>query len=99
MLDESQFKLIDKLIQAALTAVDPENVVKNALDLKNSILKIQNQPFDLSEFEHIYLIAFGKASLKMAKATDDLIGRFITGGIIVSKKKNSEIIYKYLQEN
>lgn len=91
MLDESQFKLIDELIRVALTAVDPENVVNNALDLKNSILKIQNQPFDLSEFEHIYLIAFGKASLKMAKATDDLIGRFITGGIIVSKKKNSEI--------
>ncbi len=93
MLDESQFKLIDELIRAALTAVDPENVVNNALDLKNSILKIQNQPFDLSEFEHIYLIAFGKASLKMAKRRtmpDDLIGRFITGGIIVSKK-NSEI--------
>ncbi len=78
-------KAVELIIQAALHAVDPHQVVRNSMQMNGSFLQIQGKSVDLASYEHVFLIAIGKASQKMTKAGDDLFGNFVTKSIVLSK--------------
>jgi glycerate-2-kinase len=68
--------------QAALYAVQPRKLVQSALVLNDSILKVGNLSFDLQTFKHIYVVGGGKASGEMASALEQMLGKWITQGIV-----------------
>jgi glycerate-2-kinase len=82
--------------EAALTVVQPQKLFQSKLTLNGSLLKICNETFDLQKFNHIYVVGGGKASGEMAAALEQVLGNWVTRGIVNvpkgSKPKTQKIV-------
>lgn len=67
------------IYQAALGAVSPQEMVKNNLLFHQNILSIKEREYAVDK--NVYVVAFGKAVLGMAKAVDDILGGQIVRGV------------------
>ena len=72
----------ETIFNSALSAVNAFSAVKDHCRLKENILYINQIPFNLNLYEHIYVIGAGKASAEMAAAMEDILAEKITTGII-----------------
>lgn len=75
------------LIEAAIDSVQSENVLKKNFSLEQNALKIQNRIFDLSGFERVFLIAFGKGSADISKHIETTLGKKLTRGFCIDTVK------------
>jgi glycerate-2-kinase len=69
-------------LESALKAVDPKQLIKSRLFLKNSMLKIDMYSFDLAKFQNVYVIGGGKASGAMAEILEQFLGEYLRGGLV-----------------
>jgi glycerate 2-kinase len=76
--------LIDRLITAALAAVNPYNAIQNHLRLDGENLVIDDRVINLTN-KDIRCIAVGKASVPMARSIHELLGSRISQGLVVTK--------------
>lgn len=76
--------LIDRLITAALAAVNPFNAIQNHLQLNGDDLVMGDRVTNLTN-KDIRCIAVGKASVPMARSIHTLLGRQISHGLVVTK--------------
>ncbi len=74
------------IIEAGYEAIDTNKIINDNLKFKDNILTIKNQVFNLDNYDHIYLIGFGKASSVAVNAVESILGDKITGGIVMDKK-------------
>jgi len=84
-----------KSLESALNAIDPKQLMKSKLLLKNSLLKVNGCSFDLKKFRNVYVIGGGKASGSMAEALEQILGQYITNGLVNiphGNKHKTEII-------
>jgi len=84
-----------KSLESALNAVDPKQLIKSKLSLKNSILKANQYSFDLEKCKNVYVIGGGKASGSMAEALEQILGKHIANGLVNiphGSKHKTEII-------
>lgn len=81
-LDRKARDLALKSLEAALKAVDPKQIMKSKLSLKDSTLSIGNYVFDLNKFSNVYVVGGGKASGSMAEALEQILGKRITCGLV-----------------
>ncbi|WP_440953773.1 glycerate kinase type-2 family protein [Methanococcoides sp. FTZ1] len=51
---------------------------------------MEDRCYDFTEYRNIYLISFGKAACKMASELEDILGKFVTDGIVLTKYGYSE---------
>ncbi|MDH5753655.1 MAG: glycerate kinase [Candidatus Bathyarchaeota archaeon] len=94
-LNQKARALALKSLEFTLNAVDPKQIVKSKLSLKNSILKVNGYTFDLKRFKNIYVVGGGKASGSMAEALEQILGKHITNGLVNiphGSKHKTEII-------
>jgi glycerate 2-kinase len=73
-------KFVLELIEAAYTAIQPHHVFENNFSIENDTLKIFDQTFDLSKFERIFLLGFGKGSAGNCKLLEGKFGDRLTDG-------------------
>jgi len=78
-----QRKVVLDLIETGLHAIAPEEVMKSAIFLRDSILTINTQEFNLKEFNQVFLIGFGKGSGGIAKVLEDTLGNYLTQGYVI----------------
>lgn len=67
------------IFRAALSAVSPQEMVKNNLLFHQNILSIKEREYAVDK--NVSVVAFGKAVLGMAKAVDDILGEQIVRGV------------------
>jgi len=67
-------------LESALNAVDPKEIIRSQLLLRNSTLKVDGYSFDLKHFQSIYVVGGGKASGSMAEAVEQVLGNLVTNG-------------------
>jgi glycerate-2-kinase len=82
-------------LESALNAVDPEEIIRSKLLLKNSTLNVDRYSFNLKQFQNIYVVGGGKASGLMAEAVEQILGDLVTNGHVnvpYGSKHNTEII-------
>lgn len=82
---------IVRIMAAALEAVDPVSAVKNHFTCQDSQLSIIDRVYDLSICDNIYLVSFGKASIPMAEAALEILGKHFTSGIVITKSIPSSL--------
>jgi glycerate 2-kinase len=75
---------IDRLITAALAAVNPYNAIQNHLRLNGDELAIGDRVINLTN-KDIRCVAVGKASVPMARSIHELFGSRISQGLVVTK--------------
>jgi glycerate 2-kinase len=71
-----------KSLEAAVNAVDPEKIIESKLSLKNQVLKVNGNSFDLRKIKKVYVVGGGKASGSMAEALEHLLSNRITQGVV-----------------
>lgn len=67
------------IFQASLSAVSPQEMVKNNLLFHQNILSIKEREYVVDK--NVSVVAFGKAVLGMAKAVDDILRDQIVRGV------------------
>ena len=75
------------ILSAAVDAVQPSHVVKNVFNGKK--LEFSSESIDLSSFDNIYLVGFGKASIGMAQGVCDAIT--IKKGVLITNNSSAII--------
>ena len=94
-LNQKARALALRSLESALNAVDPKQIIKSKLLLKNSTLHVNEYSIDLKKFKNIYVIGGGKASGSMAEALEQVLGNSITNGFVNvprSSKNKTDII-------
>lgn len=76
-----------EIIEQVLTQLNPSTLVSSRIKREKNILHIMNKRYDLSQFDHIYLIGFGKASHGMAQGIHSLLD--VTHGAIITTEKKT----------
>jgi glycerate-2-kinase len=70
------------LVEEAISAVDPRNLIKNRVRVKGQTLQAGDLSFDLSKFQRIVVAGAGKASGAMAEALEEQLGDRIEVGLV-----------------
>ena len=79
-LSEGAASTVLRVVDAALSAVDPAEAVKRHVRLAGGRLCVGDRTHDLADHDHIYAVGAGKASAAMAVALEDILGERITAG-------------------
>ena len=82
------------IMEAGLRAIDTEEVILKSVLLEGDILSIQGERFNLSLFEKIKVVGFGKSSPEAALALEKVLGSRISGGVVVGL---SQVDCKYIE--
>lgn len=77
-----------KIMTSALRAVDPYKCVKDHLKIKNHSLIIGKNTIASGDFERIFVIGLGKASVPMARSVIDILGEKVHSAVVVTKEKD-----------
>ncbi|MDP3426701.1 MAG: glycerate kinase [Humidesulfovibrio sp.] len=89
METEPQFLALRAIFRAALTRIDPYGMLKQRLRLEGDLLvaelEHERHEVDLSRFARILVLGCGKASGRMARAVEELLGARISGGLVCVK--------------
>jgi len=86
--DSELFRKVRKIYKAALSEVDPENLIKKNVAVQEEKLIIQDKNFDLRKFDNIFLAAIGKAAPFMAKGLKYVLGDRIKEGVVLYLPQN-----------
>ncbi len=78
-----QRKIVLKLIEEGLAAIQPEKILGQNLSITDNVLKITDKTFNLVEFEKVYLLGFGKGSARISKLIENLLGDKLTTGFVI----------------
>lgn len=74
------------IYNAALSAVAPATLMRQALSLHGDRLQIAQEVVPLNTFKKIYVAGAGKASAAMAHEAELILGELITDGVIAVKE-------------
>lgn len=79
---ENMRKDARSIFMAGLGAVEPGAAIERFVLRKDDQLWIDERMYDLSRFDHLYVVGAGKAGAPMAAAIEDILGAKITKGAI-----------------
>jgi hydroxypyruvate reductase len=88
-MTENMRQKAEKIFQAALYAVDPEQAILSHMNVANGVLTIGERTFPLKDYNRIFIVGAGKADAPMAQALERLLGQHISDGIILVKDGHS----------
>ncbi len=74
-----------QLQQAALEAVEPAEAVYRVLTRVGNSILVNDQAYDLANFDRVLIIGAGKASIPMADAVAEVLRDRLTGGVVITK--------------
>ncbi|MCW4018396.1 MAG: DUF4147 domain-containing protein [Candidatus Bathyarchaeota archaeon] len=69
-------------IEKAVNAVEPKQLMKAKVKLENNQLCVDGLTFDLSRFNHVYVVGGGKAGGAMAQTVEEILGERVTAGVV-----------------
>jgi len=75
------------ILDSVLDAVEPYKAVKSRF--KNDMIVFEEESIDISDFDNIYLVGFGKASVGMAQAVCDSVA--VKEGVVITNDPNSQV--------
>src|SRR6266404_1312718 len=73
-------KVVLDLIEAAYTAIQPKHVFEHNFSLEGDTLTLFDKTFDLSKFDGVFLLGFGKGSAGNCKILEEKLGDRIIDG-------------------
>ncbi len=74
------------IIEGGIAAVNTEVALREKIKFAGNKLKVERKTYDLSRFEKIYVIGFGKASLGASIVLEKILGKRITAGAVIDVK-------------
>ncbi len=89
-----QFDHLREIFQAALTRIDPFQMMIDHVRLDGDILSVsfddERHEVDLAAYDQVLVLGAGKASARMGRAVEDILGERVTRGLISVKYGHAE---------
>ena len=73
------------IYRRAIEAVNPITAIKSHIKRQGQQIICDGKAYNLEHFRNIYLIGAGKAGAAMAAAMEELLGNYLTAGLVVVK--------------
>lgn len=73
----------------AVESVKPDKLISRFVSVNKNLLQVENHHIDLNAVKNVYVVGAGKASAMMALALENILGKRITAGHIVTKYGHS----------
>ena len=95
MTEKTDYKIdLTEIFTAAVKRVDPESMLLTQCSLNGDIFSViaagQHLEYDLTKYNRVIVIGAGKATARMAKAIETILGNRITEGHIAVKYGHTE---------
>lgn len=91
---DKRYEDLKGIFSAAVRSVDPEQLICDRMRLKGNRLTVSSDleyvELDLGEFDRVLVLGAGKATAKMAKAVEAILGDRISEGLISVKYGHTE---------
>jgi len=104
MQTEQQFLALKSIFEAALTRIDPYGMITERMRLEGGrlVVELENERFevDLARFSRVLVLGCGKASARMAKAVENILGAcpgLEWGGLVCTKYGHTESLERIEQ--
>ncbi len=78
-----------RIWSAALRASDADAAVRGSVRRRGRILRVGTRTFDLREIGAVWVIGAGKAAAAMARSLEKILGRRLSGGMVITKYSHS----------
>lgn len=72
-----------EIIEAGLQSIQPEVNFQKTVKFDGTTLSIMDSSYNLDDYEHVYLIGFGKGSATNSKLLEDLLGERLHEGYVI----------------
>jgi glycerate 2-kinase len=76
------------IINSGIDAVKPDRVMREKIRYANGVLYINNESFDLTKINKVYVIGFGKVSAAMAMEIEKILGDRIAKGLVITNNQD-----------
>lgn len=87
----SQATLKD-IFQAAVRAVEPAEAVTSVVSLQDGVLSAGGVRYEIGRFKAVVVVGAGKATARMARGVEEVLGDRIAKGVIVVKYGHAETL-------
>lgn len=85
-----------EIAEAGLAAIDTEKIVRESIRLEDTTLFVKDQKFDLTKYDRIKVVGFGKASCDAAYTLEQVLGNKIRTGVVIGVETAAcELIQTY----
>ncbi len=74
------------IARAGIRAVDPVRALRATLSVQGSTLRVGKGRFPLGRTGHVWIFAWGKAAVGMARAAEEILGDRVAGGLVAYRK-------------
>lgn len=86
---------VAKILAASINSVNPGTATRKFVAHKAGICTVASKIYNLDDYTNIYVIGAGKAGAPMSRALSDILGNYLTEGIVIVKEghlgeKNSD---------
>lgn len=88
--DESEGRMVRRLFDAAVAAVQPDRLIRDSVRLAGDMLFVGSQQMPLRPEQKPWIFGSGKASIAMARAIEDVLGDRVAGGLVISAYPDPE---------
>ncbi|MGE5041559.1 MAG: glycerate kinase type-2 family protein [Candidatus Levyibacteriota bacterium] len=78
-----QRKIVLELLEAAFQSIQPDHVMEHNFIVQDKSLTIGEKNFDLSSYDRVFLIGFGKGSAGISKIIEEKLGEKLTEGHVI----------------
>ena len=82
------------IFNVAVKAVDAANAVKRHVHMSGTAIEVAGRSYPFVDFRRIFIVGAGKAVMPMAQAMETLLGERTTGGIVVTKYGQAQLLQK-----
>jgi len=79
-------KIVLQLIDAAIAAIQPGEVMETHFTLQDKTLQIRDTEIDLNKFQRVFLVGFGKGSAGISGVIEKKLGDVLTEGYVIDTK-------------
>ena len=88
-------KIVLDITEKTLQRLDSKERIKSIMRMEGSVLHIGTKSWDLSRKKHVYLLGAGKACNHMAMAVDEILGDYLTKGIVIVKISEDTDVFRH----
>jgi len=74
------------IIDRAMQAIDARDLTTQCIRMRENMLTVADQEFDLDATDNIYILGAGKGVIQIAEALEEILGDRITEGVVIEKK-------------
>lgn len=82
-------RVVLDLIETALASIEPKTAMNEHFSLHDSTLQVMDEQIDLSAYNRVFVIGFGKGSSGIAKIVEDTLGERLTEGYVIDNVEES----------